>query len=61
MSKPIQCDRCTAQATHVAVLESGMELSFCNHHTNKYGHGFPVVLKIAEKTEEELKAEYHAL
>ena len=27
-----RCDRCGAQALHLAELPSGLELLFCNHH-----------------------------
>lgn len=51
MGNVTKCDVCPADATHVAITESGKELTFCDHHTTKYRNGFPVVLRIAEKAE----------
>ncbi|TSD96035.1 hypothetical protein FOS14_16860 [Skermania sp. ID1734] len=34
-----RCDRCGAAAKVRAVLTSGGELLFCQHHANKYGAG----------------------
>jgi hypothetical protein len=30
------CDRCSAQAKSMAIMPSGMVLSFCQHHINAH-------------------------
>lgn len=34
-----RCDRCGAQAYHLAELPSGLELLFCNHHFEENQEG----------------------
>lgn len=31
-----KCDRCSAKATVLAVLKSGSQLLFCQHHGNEF-------------------------
>ena len=32
----VKCDRCNAKAAKKIVLPNGLDLIFCQHHTNRY-------------------------
>lgn len=46
-----RCDRCTAAARVLVLLNAGGELVFCRHHANKYRAGLEPIALIIEHRE----------